>query len=62
MKTPHLPKYLRASLATALLMYASFSHSFDLLGWFGKGGDSGSGRVAQVQFHLRDGFVPTTYG
>jgi WD40 repeat protein len=60
MKTPHPPKYLRAALAAALLMHASFSHSFDLLGWFGKGGDSGSGRIAQVQFHLRDGFVPTT--
>jgi len=60
MKTPHPPNYLRAALAAALLMHASFSHSLDLLGWFGKGGDSGSGQVAQVQFHLRDGFVPTT--
>jgi WD40 repeat protein len=55
----------RLALRAALLMLvclspAVASHAFDLASLFGSGGDSGSGKVARLEFRLRDGFAPTS--
>jgi WD40 repeat protein len=50
----------RAGVCVSMLL-ASASWSLDLGGLFGSGGDSGSGKVATLEFRLKDGsFTPTS--
>lgn len=44
----------------ALLVAVGRSYAFDLSGWLGLDGDSGSGNYADLAFHLRENFIPTS--